>query len=82
MQSRASAAKVKAKLIALPALRWIKSEIPTLASFALQGSSLRIFLFLGHFPFVVFFFSFILYFSFLLFPLSSGVYAVYGIIGP
>jgi len=35
MQNRVFKAKVKAKVIALPAQEWIKSEIPTLTSFAL-----------------------------------------------
>lgn len=41
MQNRVFKAEVKAKVIALPAQKWIKSEIPTLASFALQDSSWR-----------------------------------------
>lgn len=41
MQNRVFKAEVKAKVIALPAQEWIKSEIPTLASFALQDSSWR-----------------------------------------
>lgn len=39
MQNRVFKAKVKAKVIALPAQEWIKSEIPTLTSFALWDSS-------------------------------------------
>lgn len=41
MQNRVFKAEVKAKVIALPAQEWIKSEIPTLASFALKDSSWR-----------------------------------------
>lgn len=42
MQNSVFKAEVKAKVIALPAQEWIKSEIPTLTSLALQDSSRRI----------------------------------------
>lgn len=41
MQNSVFKAEVKAKVIALPAQEWIKSEIPTLTSLALQDSSQR-----------------------------------------
>lgn len=41
MQNSVFKAEVKAKVIALPAQEWIKSEIPTLTSFALRDSSWR-----------------------------------------
>lgn len=62
MQNRVFKAKVKAKVIALPAQEWIKSEIPTLTSFALWESSWRRRLL------VIFYLMLLVWFVFLIYP--------------